>query len=110
MTASTDRFGIDYVHPLINYRERDGEPAASFEEAIERAKVKAATMITLSSGRLKVMDEIRNDENNSFTINFAFVQGGKPTGGFIEVNLIPPSRSGLAVVIRGGLEELSNTY
>lgn len=110
MTTAAERFGIDYVHPLINYRERDGEPAVNFEEAIERARGKAAAMVTLSSGRLKVLDEVRDDEKSAFTINFAFVQGGKPTGGFIEVNLIPPSRSGLAVVIRGGLEELSNTY
>lgn len=110
MSNATERFGIDYVHPLINYRERDGEPAVTFEEGIERARVKAATMVTLSSGRLKVLDETRDDNAHTFVINFAFVQGGKPTGGFIEVNLIPPSRSGLAVVIRGGLEELTNNY
>lgn len=107
-TQPAERFGIEFVSPLTNFRERDGDPSDTFTDGIARAELKATSMITLSGARLTVMERVQDDEARKYTILLGFAQGGRSTGTFIEVSPIPPGRSGLAINIRGGFEDLGN--
>lgn len=106
-TQPAERFGIEFVSPLTNFRERDGDPSDTFVDAIARAEAKATGLITLSGARLAVLDRIQDDAARKYTILLGFTQGGRSTGTFIEVGPIAPGRSGLAINIRGGLEDLA---
>lgn len=107
-TQPAERYGIEYVTPLTNFRERDGDPSDTFSDGIARAEIKATSMIALSGSRLTVMERIQDDVGKKYTIILGFTQGGRSTGTFIEVSLIPPGRSGLAINIRGGFDDIGN--
>jgi hypothetical protein len=105
-TQLLERFGIDYVSPIINFRERDADVSGTFSDGIARAESKLLSIVCQSGNRITAMERIQNDEARTYTIPLYFTVGGKSTGSYIEVSLIAPGRSGLAINIRENFDRM----
>ena len=84
-----DRFAVHFHCPLINYNERDGDPYEHIEQAIAHARLKADNMLSTSVNKLKILEQSRDIDNNSFRIVLGYTQTNKPTGAYIEVRVVP---------------------